>query len=51
MCQRIIFPKNGTADAINNFVMKLIPGDADTFVSADSVDDSIYTTEQLNTLI
>ena len=41
MCQRIIMsPKNETCDAINAYVMQLIPGDADKFVSADSVEDS-----------
>ena len=54
MCQRIIIsPKNETCDAINAYVMQLIPGDADTFVSADSVEDSqaaMYPTEFLNAL-
>ena len=41
VCQRIIMsPKNETSDAINDYVMELIPGDAETFLSADSVDDS-----------
>ena len=46
-------PKNETCDAINAYVMQLIPGDADTFVSADSVEDSkaaMYPTEFLNSL-
>ena len=46
-------PKNDTLDAINNNVMKLIPGDADRFVSADSVEDSqaaMYPTEFLHSL-
>ena len=54
MCQRInMSPKNETCDTINAYVMQLIPGDADTFVSADSVDDSqaaMYPTEFLNYL-
>ena len=54
MCQRIIMsPKNETCDAINGNVMQLIPGDADTFVSADSVEDSqaaMYPTEFLYSL-
>ena len=46
-------PKNETCDAINAYVMQLIPGDAGTFVSADSVEDSqaaMYPTEFLNSL-
>ena len=54
MCQRIIMsPKNETADVINDYVMQLIPGDAHTFLSADSVDvtqAAMYPTEFLNTL-
>ena len=54
MCQRIIMsPNKETCDAINAHVMQLIPGDADTFVSADSVEDSqaaMYPTEFLNSL-
>ena len=54
MCQRIIMsPKNETSDVINYYVMQLIPGDAETFLSADSVDDSqaaMYPTVFLNTL-
>ena len=42
MCQRIIMsPKNETADVINDYVMKLIPGDSDTQAA-------MYPTEFLN---
>ena len=54
MCQRIIMsPKNETCDAINAYVMQLIPGDADAFVSSDSVEDSqaaMYPNKFLNSL-
>ena len=48
-----IVNKNETCGAINAYVMQLIPGDADAFVSADSVEDSqaaMYPTEFLNSL-
>ena len=54
MSQRILMsPKNETVDAINDYVMRQIPGDDQTFLSADSVDDTqaaIYPTEFLNSL-
>ena len=40
ICQSIImFHKYMTTDFEHDHVMQLIPGDAETFVSADSVDD------------
>ena len=49
----LMSPKNETVDAINDYVMRQIPGDDQTFLSADSVDDTqaaIYPTEFLNSL-
>ena len=52
MSRRILMsPKNETVDAINDYVMRQIPGDDQIFLSADSVDDAqaaIYPTEFLN---
>ncbi|KAI6648416.1 hypothetical protein LOD99_8206 [Oopsacas minuta] len=40
MCQRIIMsPQNDTLDAVNDYVMGLIPGDSGAFLFADSFDD------------
>ena len=54
MSRRILMsPKNETVDAINDYVMRQIPGDDQTFLTADSVDDTqpaIYPTEFLNSL-
>ena len=52
-CRILMSPKNETVDAINDYVMRQIPGDAQTFKSVDSVDDTqaaIYPTEFLKSL-
>ncbi|SGY17265.1 BQ5605_C015g07728 [Microbotryum silenes-dioicae] len=49
----ILAPKNADVDELNNMIIKLLPGDAQTFYSADSVDKedgSLYPTESLNNL-
>ncbi|SGZ23012.1 BQ5605_C022g09575 [Microbotryum silenes-dioicae] len=49
----ILAPKNADVDELNNMIIELLPGDAQTFYSADSVDEedgSLYPTEYSNTL-
>ena len=46
-------PKNDTTDSINQYVMNLIPGEASTLLSADSVGEeqaAMYPTEFLNSI-
>ena len=49
----LMCPKNDTTDSINQYVMNLIPGEASTLLSADSVGKeqaAMYPTEFLNSI-
>ena len=49
----LMCPKNDTTDFINQYVMNLIPGEASTLLSADSVGEeqaAMYPTEFLNSI-
>lgn len=49
----ILAPKNSQVDQINDMVLDLLPGDAQTFYSADSVDnedESLFSIEYLQSL-
>ena len=50
-CRSLMCPKNDTTDFINQYVMNLIPGEASSLLSTDSVNEeqaAMYPTEFLN---